>query len=59
MVLAETVREALPVPLPGETESQPEGVEPAVAVQVRVPPPLLKIAMVSDKGVVPVSALKV
>jgi hypothetical protein len=57
-LLTEAVIVPLPVPLAGLTDNHAGDVLSAVAVQLRVPPPLFDIAIVRLAGFVPTVALK-
>ena len=54
----ETVKEALPVPLAGLTDSQAGAAESAAAVQLRDPPPLFDTAIVCVVGDEPSTTVK-
>ena len=57
-LLTETVIVPLPVPLAGLKDNHAGAVPSAVAIQLRVPPPLLDIDIVWFAGFVPTVALK-
>ena len=57
-LLTEAVIVPLPVPLAGLTDNHAGAVPSAVAVQFRVPPPLLDIDIVLFAGFIPTFALK-
>ena len=57
-LLTEAIMVPLPVPFAGLTDNHAGAVPSAVAVQLRVPPPLLDIDIVWFAGFVPTVALK-